>query len=197
MKIDYAKGDGLVPAIVQDADTRAVLMLGYMNAEALSKTRESGLVTFYSRSKGRLWTKGETSGHHLQFVSVHNDCDADALLVLARPTGPVCHTGNATCFATSNEPHVGFLTELEQIVRARKANPVAGSYTSSLFEKGIKKIAQKVGEEGVEVALEGLTGDTDRLREESADLLYHLLVLLVESDTSIQDVLTTLKQRNR
>lgn len=196
MTIDFAKGAGLVPAIIQDARTGVVLMLGYMNEAALAKTKETGLVTFYSRSKKRLWQKGESSGNTLAFVDCLSDCDNDSLLIKAVPNGPTCHTGAASCFADDNSEQFSFLFDLETIIKDRVKNPVEGSYTASLLKQGKKKIAQKVGEEGVEVALEGVAGEIDLLKEESADLLYHLLVLLNVSGISFAEVLTLLRDRN-
>ena len=176
--IDWAKGGGLVPAVVQDARSGALLMLGYMNAEALERTRQSGRVTFWSRSKGRLWTKGETSGHFLQPVAIHADCDGDTLLVAALPAGPVCHRGTDTCFPDAAAPPLAFLAQLDELVGTRARERPAGSYTTKLFEAGLRRIAQKVGEEGVETALAGVGPDDAAVLDEAADLLYHLIVLL-------------------
>jgi len=195
--LDFAKGDGLLPAIVQDADTRAVLMLGYMNAEALAHTQETGLVTFFSRSKGRLWTKGETSGNVMHVVSIVPDCDADALLVLARPVGPVCHTGADTCFDEPNTPNALILQQLEAVLWDRKHNPQPGSHTSEMFAKGTAKIAQKVGEEAVEVVIEAMRSEPELFRNEAADLLYRLLTLLVAKDVPLADILTVLHSRRK
>ncbi len=198
MKIDFTRNAGLVPAIVQDARTEKVLMLAYMNAESIAQTKSTGKVTFFSRSKQRLWTKGETSGNFLEFKEMFLDCDGDTLLIKAIPAGPACHTGADTCFNETNKaPQAEFLLQLQDIIRSRKISPVPDSYTAKLFSKGLKKIAQKVGEEGVEVALEGVTQDKEKLKEESADLLYHLLVLLVSSDVSLESVLEVLKARNQ
>lgn len=197
MKINFDKSNGLVPAIVQDAITGRVLMLGYMNEASIAQTKETGLVTFYSRSRQTLWTKGETSGNTLSFIRMELDCDSDALLVLASPKGPTCHTGMQSCFGEHAPEYNGFLTRLEQIIQDRKKNPLEGSYTTQLFQKGYKKIAQKVGEEGVEVALEGVIGDTAALKAESCDLLYHLLVLLAVHDIPFADVIALLEERNR
>jgi phosphoribosyl-ATP pyrophosphohydrolase/phosphoribosyl-AMP cyclohydrolase len=186
-----------VPAIVQHADTLQVLMLGYMNAEALTKTLDSGLVTFFSRSKGRLWTKGETSGDTLTLDRILTDCDEDALLVYARPAGPTCHTKTTSCFGHEDAPGIGFLGELANVVADRaKADP-ADSYTARLMHKGIAKIAQKVGEEGLETALAGRAGDLDELHNEAADLLYHLSVLLMARETSLDAVLDILRERHK
>lgn len=175
--INFAKGNGLVPAVVQDADTYVVLMLGYMNKEALSATLKSKRVTFFSRSKDRLWTKGETSGHFLNLVDIKIDCDQDTLLIKAHPAGPACHTGADTCFNENN--HRNFdLNNLARIIKERKAVSPDESYTAKLFEKGINKIAQKVGEEAVELVIEAKDDNNDLFIDEAADLLYHLLVLL-------------------
>jgi len=196
-RIDFNKDGGLVPAIVQHADTLQVLMLGYMNAEALTRTLDSGLVTFFSRSKGRLWTKGETSGDTLTLDRILTDCDEDALLVYARPAGPTCHTKTTSCFGHEDAPGIGFLGELANVVAERaKADP-ADSYTARLMHKGIAKIAQKVGEEGLETALAGRAGDLDELHNEAADLLYHLSVLLMARETSLDAVLDILRERHK
>ena len=198
MEIDFEKDRGLVPAIVQDQETGNVLMLGYMNAEALQITRQSGNVTFFSRSRQTLWTKGETSGNYLKVGEIHTDCDNDTLLITATPTGPVCHTGKATCFSDENVGNVtGFLEVLSKIVKDRYVNPVAGSYTTSLFEEGINKIAQKVGEEAVEVVIEAKDNDEGKFKEEVADLLYHLTVLLEAKSTSWQSVIEILESRHQ
>lgn len=195
MNIDFDKGDGLVPVIIQHFATQRVLMLGYMNEEALAATHESGKVTFYSRSKERLWTKGETSGIFLLVKSIRVDCDNDSLLIKADPQGPVCHTGSDTCFAETDA--TGFLQSLEQVIRDRKDNPVDGSYTNHLLEKGLSKIAQKVGEEGTEVVVAALAETNERLLNESADLLYHLLVLLQAKGLSLEQVESVLRERHR
>lgn len=192
--IDWAKSDGLVPVIVQDAASFRVLMLGYMNSEALSATLTSGLVTFFSRSKNRLWQKGETSGNVLRLRKIRLDCDSDTLLAIVDPTGPTCHTGSTSCFGEIDAPALTILSDLENTIRARQVNPTEGSYTASLFAKGLSRIAQKVGEEGVEVALAGAI-EADNLAEESADLLYHLLVLLVANGKSLGDAINVLKSR--
>ncbi|MEX0915599.1 MAG: bifunctional phosphoribosyl-AMP cyclohydrolase/phosphoribosyl-ATP diphosphatase HisIE, partial [Wenzhouxiangellaceae bacterium] len=175
---DWQKADGLLPAVVQDTGTGRVLMLGYMNREALEKTQATGHVTFFSRSKQRLWTKGETSGNTLELVGMQLDCDRDTLLVQAIPHGPTCHLGTETCWGDAVNPSVGFLAELERIIESRKGADPDSSYTARLLEAGIKRCAQKVGEEGVEVALAASAGDREELVSESADLLYHLLVVL-------------------
>lgn len=194
---DWAKGDGLLPAVVQDADSGRVLMLGYMNDEALETTRGTGHVTFFSRSKQRLWTKGETSGNTLELVDVRLDCDHDTLLVRARPHGPTCHTGTATCFGDEPLPPLGFLAELDRIIDSRAGADPESSYTARLLASGVKRCAQKVGEEGVEVALAATAGDRDELREESADLLYHLLVVLAASGVELEEVIDVLRERHR
>ena len=195
--LDWAKGDGLLPAVVQDADTGRVLMLGYMNDRALAKTRATGHVTFFSRSKQRLWTKGESSGHTLELVEVRADCDRDTLLVLARPHGPTCHTGTSTCFGDAVRPPLAFLAELERVIEARRGADPGSSYTAKLLDRGVKRCAQKVGEEGVEVALAATAGDREELVEESADLLYHLLVVLAASDVGLDEVLAVLQDRHQ
>lgn len=197
MNIDFAKyADGLVPAIVQDPSTGAVLMLGFMNAEAVSQTEATGRVTFFSRSKQRLWTKGETSGNFLEVVSIIPDCDNDTLLIKARPTGPVCHTGTETCFGDS-QTSLAFLTELESIIASRAAEPTEGSYVSKLFAKGLNKIAQKVGEEAVETVIAAKDDDLDAFKNEAADLLFHYLVLLQAKGVGLTEITTVLKGRSR
>ncbi|MDT8450758.1 MAG: bifunctional phosphoribosyl-AMP cyclohydrolase/phosphoribosyl-ATP diphosphatase HisIE [Wenzhouxiangellaceae bacterium] len=194
---DWNKTGGLLPAIVQDAASGRVLMLGYMNQEALEKTRASGRVTFFSRSKERLWTKGETSGNVLELVSIGLDCDRDALLVQARPAGPTCHLGTDTCWGDEFHPPAGFLAELERVIESRNGADPESSYTARLLNEGIKRCAQKVGEEGVEVALAATAGDRDELINESADLLYHLLVLLAGSGLSLAEICRRLERRHR
>ncbi|MEM9324872.1 MAG: bifunctional phosphoribosyl-AMP cyclohydrolase/phosphoribosyl-ATP diphosphatase HisIE [Bacteroidota bacterium] len=196
MNPDFEKGGGLLPAIVQDAKTHKVLMLGYMNEEALALTRESGKVTFFSRSKGRLWTKGETSGHFLLLEEVKLDCDRDALLVTAHPVGPTCHTGADTCFAEENDDRHWFIPYLEQIIADRRHSPSDTSYTSSLFKKGMNKIAQKVGEEAVELVIEAKDDNSDLFLNEAADLLFHYLVLLEAKELRLDKVLEVLQQRH-
>ncbi|MGQ0798752.1 MAG: bifunctional phosphoribosyl-AMP cyclohydrolase/phosphoribosyl-ATP diphosphatase HisIE [Pseudomarimonas sp.] len=191
--LDWDKQDGLLPAIVQDADTRRVLMLGYMNQDALAATLACGKVTFFSRSKGRLWTKGEASGHHLDLVGIETDCDNDTLLVQARPQGPTCHLNRASCFP---DAPADFLAELNALIATRHALRPAGSYTTRLFESGVFKIAQKVGEEGVETALAGAAQDDAALLGESADLLYHLIVLLRSRGLALGQVVELLQQRH-
>jgi len=189
----------LLPAIVQHAISGKVLMQGYMNPEALQHTLQSGNVTFFSRSKQRLWTKGESSGHTLQLVSIDSDCDSDSLLVLALPKGPTCHVGTETCWHDNdaNSPQLAFLYDLEQVIKSREGADPKSSYTASLFAKGVKRIAQKVGEEGVESALAAMAGDREELKNEAADLLFHLLVLLRSQQLELADVIAILKQRHR
>jgi phosphoribosyl-AMP cyclohydrolase / phosphoribosyl-ATP pyrophosphohydrolase len=175
---DFAKGDGLLPAIVQHAHSGEVLMLGYMDEAALATTRASGLVTFFSRSKQRLWTKGETSGDSLALVDIRLDCDADTFLVRALPAGPTCHTGTSSCFGDDVKPTLGFLAELDALVASRHAERPDGSYTTKLFDGGIRRMAQKVGEEGVETALAAVAEGDDALIGEAADLVFHLMVVL-------------------
>ncbi len=194
MKIDFDKGNGLVPAIVQDAKTRKVLMLGYMNEEAYNRTLESGRVTFFSRSRSLLWTKGETSGNFLELVDIKVDCDQDSLLVLAHPLGPVCHTGSDTCWDEKND--TGFLDDLEAIIAQRKEKLPENSYVASLFKKGINKIAQKVGEEAVETIIEAKDPNDDLFLNESADLLFHYLILLQARGFKLNDVISVLEKRN-
>lgn len=195
-EIDFGKyPDQLVPAIIQDVQTSRVLMLGFMSKEAIEKTFESGHVTFYSRTKDRLWTKGETSGNYLNFRSVRLDCDKDTLLIQALPEGPVCHTGAETCFDEENEDS-NFLNELAAIIRDRRDNPEEGSYTTSLFAKGINKIAQKVGEEAVELVIEAKDSNNDLFKNEAADLIFHYLVLLTAKGITLEDVIDVLKKRH-
>lgn len=193
---DWSKGNGLLPAIVQHADDGTVLMLGFMNRAALVHTRASGLVTFYSRSKQRLWTKGETSGHGLVLRGLHLDCDADAVLVLAAPRGPTCHTGTRTCFGDSAVPELAFLAHLDRLVAQRHDERPDGSYTSELFDAGLRRIAQKLGEEGVETALAAVTQGDEAVLDESADLIYHLLVLLRARGLGLDALVTRLHQRH-
>lgn len=198
MTIDFDKNnDGLVPAIIQDANTKNVLMLGYMNAEAFQKTKETGLVTFFSRTKNRLWTKGEESGNVLQLIDMKLDCDNDTLLVSVNPKGPTCHKGTDTCWNENNKPSFGFLSNLEAVINSRIENADAQkSYVASLFEKGINKIAQKVGEEAVEVVIEAKDNNDDLFLNESADLLFHHLILLQAKGYKLQDVVAILEQRH-
>jgi len=198
MKVDFSKyTDGLVPAIIQDEITGKVLMLGFMNEEALAKTQELNKVTFFSRSKNRLWTKGEESGNFLLLKSISSDCDEDSLLIKVNPVGPVCHTGADTCWGEKNS-NSNFLFQLEQIIVDRKNNPSEKSYTSSLFEKGINKIAQKVGEEAIELVIESKDNDANLFKNEAADLLFHYLILLQAKGHSlgeIQDILISRHQK--
>ena len=198
MKIDFNKNnDGLVPAIIQDVSTKNVLMLGYMNQEAYQKTMDTKKVTFYSRSKQRLWTKGEESGNFLELVSFKNDCDKDSLLIQVKPQGPTCHTGADTCWNESNNQSFGFLSELETIILNRKENQEdEKSYVASLFRKGINKIAQKVGEEAVETVIEAKDTNDELFLNESADLLFHYLILLQAKGFSLNDIVNVLKQRH-
>lgn len=195
--LDWAKGDGLIPAVVQDAATAQVLMLGYMNAEALAATLESGFVTFFSRSKGRLWRKGETSGDTLALVAVHADCDDDALLVLAEPAGPTCHLGTPSCFSENGPKGAGWLGQLARIVKARRDAPAESSYTARLLAEGPNRVAQKVGEEGVEVALAAVSQDREACISETADLVYHLIVLMEAREFGWDDVAAVLAERHR
>jgi phosphoribosyl-ATP pyrophosphohydrolase/phosphoribosyl-AMP cyclohydrolase len=195
MKIDFEKsGDGLVPAIVQDVATQKVLMLGYMNRKAFEQTRSSGRVTFFSRSRGTLWTKGETSGNFLNVKEILLDCDADTILIKVEPAGPVCHTGTDTCFSETNE-NEDFLFELEKVIGDRKTDPTEQSYTSRLFGRGLNKIVQKFGEEAVELIIEAKDDNLDLFKAEAADVLYHFLVLLRAKDVEFRAVLQTLKDR--
>lgn len=194
--LNFSKMDGLVPAIIQDANTAKVLMLGFMNQEAYNATKETGKVTFYSRSRKCLWTKGETSGNFLNVLSIHEDCDQDTLLIKVHPCGPVCHTGADTCWGETNNEPVMFLKELQLFIQTRLAEMPEGSYTTSLFQSGINKIAQKVGEEAVETVIEATNGTNERLVYEGADLLYHLIVLLTSKGLSLEDLANELKTRH-
>ena len=208
-ELDTTKScEGLVPAIIQDDTTLAVLMLGYMDRNALEKTQKEGRVTFYSRSRGRLWTKGETSGNYLDVVSIARDCDSDSLLIRVNPHGPVCHTGTVSCFAdeavrqavAAGEKETrteGFIRELEQVIRQRHRDMPEGSYTSRLFSRGVPKIAQKVGEEAVETVIEAVAQNRDAMIYEASDLVYHLLVLLEATGCSISDLEKELERRHR
>lgn len=196
-QLDFAKQQQLLPAIVQHPYSGTVLMQGYMTPEALQQTLTSGRVTFYSRSKQRLWCKGEQSGNYLQLVAVHTDCDADSLLILALPQGPTCHLGSESCFSSANAAEQPLLQHLMRVIQQRQPQADSASYTERLLAKGSKRIAQKVGEEGVEVALAAATGDREELLNESADLLYHLLVLLHSEQLELTDVLAVLHQRRR
>ncbi|MGI8494209.1 MAG: bifunctional phosphoribosyl-AMP cyclohydrolase/phosphoribosyl-ATP diphosphatase HisIE [Pyrinomonadaceae bacterium] len=197
MKLHFEKyPDGLVPAIVQDAETRKVLMLGFMNAEALEKTKETNQVTFFSRSRQTLWTKGETSGNFLEVKDILIDCDADTILIKANPSGAVCHTGADTCFDEKNQ-NDDFLFELEKIISDRRNNPSEESYTTKLFAEGINKIAQKVGEEAVELIIEAKDNDDKLFTAEASDLLYHLLVLFAAKNVELKEILEVLKDRKK
>lgn len=197
MNIDFEKMGGLVPAIVQDADTKNVLMLGYMNEASLEKTLESGLVTFYSRSRQQLWTKGETSGNYLHLVSIAEDCDHDALLVKARPDGPTCHLGTDTCWGERNEKSpLLFLSELQDFINKRREEMPEGSYTTSLFRDGLNRMAQKVGEEALELVIEATNGTNERMVYEGSDFLYHLIVLLSSKGLRIEDLVQELVTRH-
>lgn len=189
--------DGLIPAIVQDVGTGAVLMLGFMDREALEITRSSGRVTLYSRSRNRIWTKGETSGNFLDVITIEPDCDGDTLLVMAKPNGPVCHTGEGTCFSNGFDDPVGFLRELEGVIAARKESTPPTSYVASLYESGLKRIAQKVGEEAVETVIAAMEEDNENLKDEAADLLFHLMVLLQAKGLSLREVSERLRERHR
>ena len=197
MKIDFEKMGGLVPAIIQDATTKNVLMLGFMNEEAYQRTLDTKPVTFWSRTRNTLWTKGETSGHFLNLVDIKIDCDQDTLLVRVHPIGPTCHTGTDTCWGEDNEANpLLFLTELQSFIDRRKQEMPEGSYTTSLFTKGINKIAQKVGEEALETVIEATNGTGEHLVYEASDLLYHLLVMLTEKGLRIEDVAAELQKRH-
>ena len=198
MEIDIKSAHGLIPAIIQDSETKNVLMLGYMNEESLQKTIETQKVTFFSRSKQRLWTKGEESGNFLNLVSIKNDCDSDTLLIQAKPVGPTCHTGADTCWQEPNDVNYGFISQLENTIKTRRENADSEkSYVASLFEKGINKIAQKVGEEAVEVVIEAKDDNDDLFLSESADLLFHYLILLQAKGYQLNDVVEVLKGRQK
>lgn len=197
MNIDFNKMDGLVPAIIQDAKTQKVLMLGFMNKEAYDKTVETGKVTFWSRTRNTLWTKGETSGNFLNVVSIANDCDEDTLLIKVNPVGPVCHTGADTCWNETNDANpLLFLTELQNFIERRHAEMPEGSYTTSLFKDGLNRMAQKVGEEALELVIEATNGTNDRLIYEGSDMLYHLIVLLTSKGLRIEDMAKELMVRH-
>ncbi|WP_262891002.1 bifunctional phosphoribosyl-AMP cyclohydrolase/phosphoribosyl-ATP diphosphatase HisIE [Flavobacterium panici] len=198
MKHDIKSSHGLIPAIIQDSETKNVLMLGYMNEESLQKTIETQKVTFFSRSKQRLWTKGEESGNFLNLISIKNDCDGDTLLIQAKPVGPTCHTGADTCWQEENKENYGFISQLENTIKTRRENADSEkSYVASLFEKGINKIAQKVGEEAVEVVIEAKDDNDDLFLSESADLLFHYLILLQAKGFQLNDVVDVLKKRQK
>jgi phosphoribosyl-AMP cyclohydrolase / phosphoribosyl-ATP pyrophosphohydrolase len=194
--MNFEKLNGLIPAIIQEPGSGKVLMTGFMNQEALEITRQSGKVTFYSRTRDTIWTKGETSGNFLQVISIYEDCDNDTLLIYARPTGPVCHTGDTTCFHGDPGPSLGFLSVLEQVIQGRKGQSPETSYTARLFEKGLPRIAQKVGEEAVESIIEAMKGDKEKFKEEAADLLYHLIVLLAQQELELKDIVKVLEGRH-
>jgi phosphoribosyl-AMP cyclohydrolase / phosphoribosyl-ATP pyrophosphohydrolase len=199
MTIDFNKQtNGLIPAIIQDAKTDKVLMMGYMNEEAFEKTQQEKIVTFFSRSKQRLWTKGETSSNFLHVVEIMNDCDGDTLLIKVNPDGPTCHTGADTCWQEVNEPgQAGWLNHLKAVIRDRKSNPSEKSYTASLFEKGTNKIAQKVGEEAVELVIEAMDNNDDLFKGEAADLLFHYLVLLEQRGIDFDEIINELRKRHK
>ncbi|MDZ7899971.1 MAG: bifunctional phosphoribosyl-AMP cyclohydrolase/phosphoribosyl-ATP diphosphatase HisIE [Arcicella sp.] len=204
MTIDFNKQtNGLIPAIIQDAKTDKVLMLGYMNEEAFEKTQQEKIVTFFSRSKQRLWTKGETSNNFLHVVEITNDCDGDTLLIKVNPDGPTCHTGTDTCWQETNNPRLdspgqaGWLNHLKTVIRDRKNNPSEKSYTASLFEKGTNKIAQKVGEEAVELVIEAMDNNDDLFKEEAADLLFHYFVLLEQRGIDFDEIINVLRERHK
>ena len=196
-QLDFNKMGGLVPAIVQDCETQKVLMLGFMNEEAVCKTVETEKVTFFSRTKNRLWTKGEESGHFLLVKSIQKDCDNDTLLIQATPCGPVCHTGADTCFGEENRNDLAFIQYLQDFIERRKAEMPEGSYTTSLFRSGVNRMAQKVGEEAVETVIEATNGSDERLIYEASDLLYHLIVLLTSKGYRIEDLARELKKRHK
>lgn len=196
MELDFEKMNGLIPAIIQDNYTQKVLMLGFMNKEAYEKTVETGKVTFFSRTKKRLWTKGEQSGNFLHVVSIKADCDNDTLLIMVHPDGPVCHTGTDTCWGEKNEQDIMFLKELQDFIDRRRQEMPDKSYTTSLFNSGVNKMAQKVGEEAVETIIEACNGTDERLIYEGADLLYHLIVLLTYKGYRIEDLARELKERH-
>ncbi len=197
MELDFEKMGGLIPAIIQDNRTQKVLMLGFMNKEAYKKTVETGKVTFYSRTKQRLWTKGEESGNFLNVISIHEDCDHDTLLIKVHPLGPVCHTGADTCWGETNEADILFLTYLQDFICKRYKEMPEKSYTTSLFKDGINRMAQKVGEEAVETVIEATNGTEDRLVYEASDLIYHLIVLLTSKGLRIEDLARELEKRHK
>lgn len=197
MTLDFNKMGGLIPAIIQDVDTQKVLMLGYMNEEAYQKTLDTGIVTFFSRTRQTLWTKGETSGIFLHLVSIKADCDQDTLLIQVHPDGPVCHTGTDTCWGEENKQDILFLKDLQDFIDKRHQEMPEGSYTTCLFQSGINKIAQKVGEEAVETIIEACNGTDERLIYEGSDLLYHLIVLLTSKGYRIEDLANELRERHQ
>lgn len=196
-QVDFEKENGLVPAVIQDAQTGKVLMLGYMNKESLQQTQDTGRVTFFSRSKKRLWTKGESSKNYLNLVGISVDCDNDSLLVKVNPEGPTCHTGTDTCWEESNESNTLFLDYLTDVIKKRRQADPSESYTAFLFSKGINKVAQKVGEEAVELVIEAKDNDTDLFKNEAADLLFHYMMLLEAKDFSLQDIISVLQERHK
>lgn len=196
MALDFDKMGGLIPAIIQDARTKNVLMLGFMNKEAYEKTLEINRVTFFSRTKNRLWTKGEESGHFLDVVSIESDCDNDTLLIKAIPNGPVCHTGSATCFNDNNDFGMEFLTHLQDFIEQRYKEMPEGSYTTSLFQSGVNRMAQKVGEEAIETVIEATNGTDGRMMYEAADMLYHLMVLFTSKGRRIEELAEALYRRH-
>ena len=195
--LNFAKFNGLISVTVQDPATGKVLMAGFMNEEALAKTIETGKVTFFSRTRNTLWVKGETSGNFLMVKEILQDCDNDALLIYANPTGPVCHTGSPTCFDGDSGPELAFLGHLQKVISGRKGQSPESSYTARLFEKGKGRIAQKVGEEAVECIIEAMKGDKEKFKEEAADLLFHLIVLMVEQEIQLGDVVKVLENRHK
>jgi phosphoribosyl-AMP cyclohydrolase / phosphoribosyl-ATP pyrophosphohydrolase len=198
MELDFSKTpDGLIPAIIQDSNTMVVLMLGFMNKEAFDLTQKNKKVTFYSRTRKTLWTKGETSGNFLHVVEMKSDCDNDTLLIKVRPDGPTCHTGQDTCWNEDNSNKIEFLKYLENVIQNRKKHPQEGSYTNKLFDKGINKIAQKVGEEAVELVIEAKDNNEELFLGEAADLMFHYLVLLTQKGYSLQDVISVLEKRHK
>ena len=198
MNIDFSKLNGLIPAVIQDADTKNVLMVGFMNEEAYQKTIETKKVTFFSRTRQRLWTKGEESGHFLHLVDIKNDCDNDTLLVKVHPEGPTCHTGTDTCWGEKNEHNpLLFLSELQDFIEKRHEEMPEGSYTASLFRDGLNRMAQKVGEEALEAVIEAVNGTNDRLIYEASDMFYHLIVLLTAKGLRIEDVVSELESRHK
>ena len=197
MELDFKKTNGLIPAIIQDEQTNKVLMLGFMNEEALEKTQAIGKVTFFSRTKNRLWTKGEESGNFLDVVSITADCDNDTLLIKVHPEGPVCHTGSDTCFQEKNKEDILFLKHLQDFIVRRHQEMPENSYTTSLFNEGIERMAQKIGEEAVETVIEAISGNDERLLYEASDLLYHLIVLLTYKGYRIEDSANELKKRHK
>jgi len=195
--MNFDKLNGLIPAIIQEPGTGKVLMTGFMNPEALEITRQTGKVTFYSRTRNTICTKGEISGNFLMVKQILEDCDRDTILIYAEPTGPVCHTGGATCFHNDPGPSLGFLSYLEKVIQGRKGQAPELSYTARLFEKGLPRIAQKVGEEAVESIIEAMKGDREKFKEEAADLLYHLIVLLAQQEMELKDVVKVLEGRHK